>query len=992
MVEEGCTLEIRDSFIEEVGMPAFNVRPEWREISLYIGTPNATIENSTFSGGLAGPFFDEDVLAPPVRNCTFENVYGIISYGIGIEDCTFRNQNLFGVVFHGGNTGYVARCTFESVFATCVQVGYEYFEPYELHPAEANIIDCTFRESTRAIKVLDLSASVITDCTVDNMEREGIVVGVDALVHIYDGSVRNTFDAIFAEPSSRVDWTVTDEASVSDGRVRLTGNITVLEDARLDLVDIRNLTLLSINVEPLYINLHEGALLNLVRGTIEIPEPTAAPEYPVPVTLGPDPNDVRGVLQLDDVHRLEISDGYHIRGLRASNCTIPLGTAWVEELHLVDCTLVPDPRTDRVQLTVGGSDGRTDCTMVRCQLEGINRIPGDGAWLVVLHADVVSVDFLYDLGEMMEEGAVLPQGSASGPATFHVSWTGRARVIWQNQMPIDGTPVKVTSSLGTTYNSFTDSRGLTGYLEMVTEELTAMGEYLNHLPLRFEVNISGLEQGTSVDSVAGPIRLDLMVFDLIPPRLILDQGTEVSTNSTNFTLSGSVVDDHSGVLFLEVALLPADYIRVPLDPNTGMFEHMVVLGNGYQTISVRAYDAVGNRRGKLVDVFFSLSPPYVFIDEPLEGAWVNKELIFVAGITEVGATVDIQGRVNEAENGTFRIPAYLVEGPNLLVVNVTSLAGNHNSTSVLVYLDTGAPSLEVVYPPASPHHTKDVSHTIRGTAEPGSYVYVNQVPVDVDEFGTFVTNRVNLNEGSTQFTVRAVDEAGNENVTQVVFLLDSQPPTLVVLVDGEDAMKYTDEGLLRTSARSLTITVNTDEDAMLYLDGETVATEGNQAIIVHPLSEGLQSITLRVEDPAGNWLDFPAIRVEVDWSPPTLSLDEGMPNVTEVVLLSLKGETEPNCTVTVNGVRVAVDSEGGFFKNFLLNEGVNTLIIESTDRYGQTTQVTYSVTMVAPEPEPWPDAESLIPLMLGITVAVLVVEVVILHLYWRRKGRKQEKG
>ncbi|NIP34296.1 MAG: hypothetical protein GWN18_05140, partial [Thermoplasmata archaeon] len=389
----------------------------------------------TFSGGLAGPFFDEDVLAPPVRNCTFENVYGIISYGIGIEDCTFRNQNLFGVVFHGGNTGYVARCTFESVFATCVQVGYEYFEPYELHPAEANIIDCTFRESTRAIKVLDLSASVITDCTVDNMEREGIVVGVDALVHIYDGSVRNTFDAIFAEPSSRVDWTVTDEASVSDGRVRLTGNITVLEDARLDLVDIRNLTLLSINVEPLYINLHEGALLNLVRGTIEIPEPTAAPEYPVPVTLGPDPNDVRGVLQLDDVHRLEISDGYHIRGLRASNCTIPLGTAWVEELHLVDCTLVPDPRTDRVQLTVGGSDGRTDCTMVRCQLEGINRIPGDGAWLVVLHADVVSVDFLYDLGEMMEEGAVLPQGSASGPATFHVSWTGRARVIWQNQMP-----------------------------------------------------------------------------------------------------------------------------------------------------------------------------------------------------------------------------------------------------------------------------------------------------------------------------------------------------------------------------------------------------------------------------------------------------------------------------------------------------------------------------------------------------------------------------
>ncbi|MCK5253345.1 MAG: right-handed parallel beta-helix repeat-containing protein, partial [Thermoplasmata archaeon] len=115
VVEAGCSLEIRDSFIEEVGPPSYGIRPKWREIAMYIGTSDAVIENSTFTGGLVGPFFDEGVMAPPVRNCTFENVYGIISYGIGIEDCTFRNQNIYGIVFHGGDTGYVARCTFESV-------------------------------------------------------------------------------------------------------------------------------------------------------------------------------------------------------------------------------------------------------------------------------------------------------------------------------------------------------------------------------------------------------------------------------------------------------------------------------------------------------------------------------------------------------------------------------------------------------------------------------------------------------------------------------------------------------------------------------------------------------------------------------------------------------------------------------------------------------------------------------------------------------------
>jgi hypothetical protein len=88
----------------------------------------------------------------------------------------------------------------------------------------------------------------------------------------------------------------------------------------------------------------------------------------------------------------------------------------------------------------------------------------------------------------------------------------------------------------------------------------------------------------------------------------------------------------------------------------------------------------------------------------------------------------------------------------------------------------------------------------------------------------------------------------------------------------------------------------------------------------------------------------------------------------------------------VNGVRVSVDSQGVFVKNFLLNEGTNTVVVLSTDRYGQTSRLVYQVEMVAPGSEPWPDSPSLLPLMLGITVVVIVVEVVVLQLYWRRKA------
>ncbi len=986
VVETGCTLEIRDSNIEEVGMPAFGTRPDWKQISMYIATSDAIIENTTFTGGLAGPFFEEGVLPPPVRNCTFENFYGIISYGIGIEDCTFRNQNLFGVVFHGGDTGYVARCIFDSVFATCVQVGYEYFEPYELHPAEANVYDCTFYQSTRAIRVLDQSTSVIRNCDVDEMEREGIVTGVESNVHLVDCTINNTYDAIISQYEGRFDWTVRTSASVSGGSVTLAGDINVLEGARLDLMDIRHLTMLSTTVRPLWINLSRDATMRISGGSIEIPQQSAIPETWTPVRLGPDPKHIEGTLILSEVYALDVRDGYHLDTLHAFNCTFPVGEIWVEELWLDNCTIVPDTMASKVQLTIGGAFHRTECWFKDCVLEGLERIPAERPWLVVLRASVGSYNFLYDLKGMVDAGAIVVQGG--GPETSYITlrWTIVTRVLWQNQAPIHNIRVRYTTGHGGRLTG-TDQTGTTPVYQTQTESFSTVRGYSSYLPINVSVNISGLVEYKLVETVDGPIQVELVVFDLMPPRLELDQGPEIATNSTNLTLTGRVVDEHSGVSFLEMAILPAEYVRVQVDPGTGRFEHSIVLGKGYQTISVRGYDSVGNRKARLVEVYYSIIPPYVFIDDPLDGTWVNSNLTFVSGVTEAGATVELQGRITEASNGSFRIPANLVEGPNMLTVNVTSIAGNHNSTAVLVYLDTQAPSLEVVFPPSSPYHTREASHPVRGMAEPGVAVFINQVPVDSDPTGVFVTPQVKLDEGSTLVTLKAVDAAGNENVTQVVFVLDSVPPALVVLVDGMDATKYTGDEPLRTSRQTVTLTVITDEDAILFLDGEEVDMDGTELTLEHPLEEGIQSISLRVEDQAGNWQDHPPIRIDVDRTPPSLSLDPGTPNTTEEALLTLRGFTEPNCTLVVNGGRLGVDAEGRFQRVFLLNEGDNTLVIVSTDRYGQSTRLVYQVSMVAPEPEPWPDAPSLLPILLTLTVFILVVEVVVLHLYWRRRRK-----
>lgn len=989
--EAGCSLEVRDSSIEECGMSVFGNPPVWQRVSFYVGTEDAVIEGSSFTGGLVGPYFGPGVIANPVRNCSFENYYGIVSHGTGIEDCTFSDQSLYGAVFHGGDQGYIARCTFQSVFSTCVQVGFEYFEPYRLYTAEARVMDCTFTRSTRAIRVLDQSTATISDCSIDSMEREGIVLRNEATVTIYDCDIENTFDAIFSYPTSHVEWIVRDRATVKGGSVTLTGNLTVLENARLEVLDFRNITMLSRVGSPLSFNLHEGAVMRVSGGDVMIPPPTAIPEVWTPISLGPESTDVRGALYLEDVHVLNITDGFHIRELGAANCTLPLGKVWVETLDLRHCTLVPDPLGSPTELTLGRLDASTDCRFVDCLLDGIDMMPPDGPWLIILDARVTSLDFLHGVGEMTEVGALELVGGASGTAEVTVQWTARTRVRWQNQAPIRSALVTITDVQGKVITTTTDAEGLTPSVTVTTEHLDVATGYTSFLPLVFSANMSGLTGDQEVPAVTSPLLVDLLVIDLSPPVMLVDQGRQVATNESLLSLTGRVVDDHSGVAFLEIAVVPTDYVRVPLDPSTGRFVTSVDLRFGFQTVSLRAYDTVGNRRSWTIEAFYSILSPYIFIDEPLEGSWVNHNLTFIVGVTEEGATVEAQGRMTEAVNGTFRIPAYLVEGPNFVQVNVTSIAGNHNSSRVLVYLDTEAPGLSVLHPPTSPYFTRDVRHTIRGLVEEGAQVYINEALVTNVVDGTY-SNPVNLDQGANSYVVRAIDQAGNVASIEVVMNLDSRPPPLVVLVDGVDAMLYDDEEPLYTHAPSVVLTILTDEDAVVMVDGEVVVPVEGTGTVVHVLSEGTQTILVRVEDLAGNSLEHPPIHVIVDRTPPALRLDDGMPVHTEEALLGLRGHTEPNCTLTVNGARISVDSHGNFVRNFLLSEGDNRMVLVSTDRFGQSTTLVYEVEMSPPRPEPWPDPASRLPTMFAITLVILVVEAVLLWWWWRRVDLRRARG
>ncbi len=987
VVEDGCTLEIRDSSIEECGKPAFGLRPQWRVIALYVGTSDAVVENTTFLGGLTGLYFAEGVLASPVRNCTFENAYGIVTWGTSVEDCTFHSQTIYGVVFHGGTEGRIVRSTFDGVFATCIQAGFEYFEPYELFIADLIIEDCTFVNSVRAIRVLTGSNVSISDCDIDGMEREGIVVWEGAIVHLLDGNIGNSTNAILCSDGAWMDWDVTGHSRILRGNVTLAGNISLGDGAILDLIDIRNLTMWSHEGDPLTIDLGAGATLRMDSGSIEIPPESTVPHDFAPVEL----NGPLASVELTQVYVLNLSFPIEIQELLATNSTIPLGKWILGRTELVDCELFFGSPLNAPSITITSGWADESSIMRGCSMVGVEMsAPWASPWLVIEEGIVHSYDFLYDIDDLLDNGAIeMTYGTRD--SILNIYWSWQAHVHWQNQMPIGGTVVHVQNSVAIEYWGTT---GPDGYVReawhyVLTEAAFGDETSGNYLPILFRVDVSGIVSRIAVAEVTSPLLVDIPVVDLTPPYLDVDQGWSVFTNVTELNLTGTASDLHSGVAFMEFAILPGEYSRVPIDPGTGKFQVHLDLPWRYQIVSLRVYDSVGNRVAKQVMVYYSTEAPFIFIDEPLEGSWVNSSMTFVVGQTELNATIEAQGRLQVAEDGFFRILVYLSEGPNIVQVNVTSLAGNHNNTTVMVYLDTIAPNLVVTYPSTSPFPTSQTGEAIRGLAENGATVFINTALITVEEDGTFA-NGVSLDQDANRFTILAMDLAGNINEVEVVFLLDSVPPTLVVLVDGDDATRYTGDGILRTNQETVTISVSTEEGAYLEIDGHVLQLDGREGSLEYDLSEGMNAIMVHVQDEAGNWHSFGPIFVEVDRVPPVIDLPTP-PTTTDEVLLTLRGRTEPNVTILVNGAPIPVDREGLFQKNFLLNEGTNRLVIVAEDRYGQVTNVTHDVIMTPPEPVPLDSTPSSLPYMLAITAVILVVEAVVLWGWWKRKRAQDQQ-
>lgn len=167
-------------------------------------------------------------------------------------------------------------------------------------------------------------------------------------------------------------------------------------------------------------------------------------------------------------------------------------------------------------------------------------------------------------------------------------------------------------------------------------------------------------------------------------------------------------------------------------------------------------------------------------------------------------------------------------------------------------------------------------------------------------------------------------------------MIPPPPPILQPLSDSTNSATLRIEGfaeegsivILTINGRQVSETITESDGEFLF---DTVA-----------LAEGDNTVSAQAVDNSGNQSQpSSSLRVNLDRTPPSLTLTEPMPGSTFVGPseqdIVIRGSSEPGVTLTLNGMFVILSQTGEFSTRLRLTEGENTIVVTARDRAGNET-------------------------------------------------------
>jgi hypothetical protein len=535
----------------------------------------------------------------------------------------------------------------------------------------------------------------------------------------------------------------------------------------------------------------------------------------------------------------------------------------------------------------------------------------------------------------LEEGAIFKSHNDTFATTSLQNWGGQTPEIWvfgrldvqvlwlDGSGPVGDAELNIFDKDGNpVLEDRADSNGWYKNIDLVLFKVLTTGKVMN-VPVTVNATKYGIVNSVKVSPESYTVMT--IYLDNVPPVVNLFSPTDMMvTNKVQVRVSGVTEPD---------AMFSINNVPINLT-KTGAFEYYVPLTReGNNDVRIVAKDKFNNTRTILIHVIRDTVPPPLSVDQPVNEAITNQPTITVRGETEPGATIRINENVVAVDpNGRFEVKVMLTEGENNISIVATDAAGNEVHAFRIVNLDSVPPTITIITPPNG-MVTNVGELDIRGMANGATSVKLNGIAIKL--LGeTFVTTQ-KLGPGVNTLLFEAWDNAGNYASLQISVIQDSNPPQLDVVYPKDN---------LFTSNSVLVVSGSSEVNNIVTVNGVLVTLDPNNGQFSYMvlLKEGANRIVIRAVDKIGN--TYEVVRnVFLDTTPPPLTVTsptEGL--VTSDPKLVVDGLTDINAAITINELSVATEG-GAFKKTMTLKEGMNQIVIISTDLAGNRATIIRNV-------------------------------------------------
>ncbi len=404
------------------------------------------------------------------------------------------------------------------------------------------------------------------------------------------------------------------------------------------------------------------------------------------------------------------------------------------------------------------------------------------------------------------------------------------------------------------------------------------------------------------------------------------------------------------------------------------------LADGNHILTASQTDAAGNTGTSSISFTLNTVVPAITAalandtgTSAVDGLTTNDTL---TGTATAGGTVTILngttvlGTTAAGPDGSWSFtPKGLADGSYILTASQTSIAGNTNTASVGLTLDTTAPVLGAALAQDTGASATDgitADPKVIGTTDGAGKIVFSLNGQIIESYaspgGQQVISPADLPDGAYQVTLSDTDAAGNTGTATLDFTLDTKPPVLTAALAHDSGAQGSDgitnnPALTGTAEAGGTVTIL---NGATVLGTTTAGPAGSWAFTPTGLADGSYTLTTSQTDAAGN-AGSATVGFTLSSAVPTVTAaladDTGVSAIDGITDNdAVTGTAAAGTTVTIAegdtvlGTATAGNDGSWNFTPLGLAEGSHVLTVSQTDIAGNTGTTDVGFTLIATAP------------------------------------------